>query len=68
MTDIKPFFCGECGRPCEATTETELNRSEFWGAAYSELSWSTASDCCDAVVYEDEALTKPVYFDDFDDA
>lgn len=54
-------FCGDCGQPCYPKQIDEgIGAYEYGGAPGVDIRIVTVSDCCEALVYQDSRLTKPL--------
>lgn len=59
-------FCGECGKPCKASAvDNGIGSYEFWGQKCTDTRIEIESECCDAPVFSNAALT--VNYDPSDD-
>lgn len=51
------MYCGSCGDPCDQTlVDMGIGPYEFWGTPGHDVNKCWVSDCCEATVYESEAL------------
>ena len=52
-------FCGCCGQPCSPRrVDNGIGAYEYWGCKGVHTQIDIESDCCDAAVFSDAALTK----------
>lgn len=61
-------FCGCCGQPCSPRqVDNGIGAYEYWGSKGVDVRIDTESDCCDAPVFSDAALTKEYEYEpDYD--
>lgn len=58
-------FCGTCGEPCSPVDfDFGIGSYEFWGQTGVDTNIQTVSDCCEAPLFADAALTKDYDHDD----
>ena len=61
------MYCGECGQECAYRVIDEgIGPYEFWGQKCVDHSYVVVSNCCDAPVYTDSALTCPYDYWDYE--
>ena len=55
-----PFYCGACGKECTPMkVDGGIGHYEYWGQKSFDSRPYVGSDCCDADVFTDAALTEP---------
>ena len=60
---FKPFYCGECGRPCDSVErDFGYGATEYWGAVSVDSNVQVVSECCDGDLFEDPELEEQVTF------
>lgn len=58
-------FCGDCGKPADATRQDfGYGVTEYWGSVSNHSDVRTVSRCCEADLFDDASLTKPYHHED----
>lgn len=58
-------YCEACRQPCEVeVVDYGIGSYEYWGYNGVNSSLCAVSTCCEATVFEDEELTRPISVED----